>query len=140
MVMWAAMSLAGSWPRAPQLFPTPSWFMPNLGRGRGCAGAQGPLLPRPPLLCPASRVPDLVGNGEGGGQADVLVDAAASLPLTHAAHGGQAWGTGTAVGLVARAVLAALSPCQSHPRVRDTLLDAWDPRGSVPSVPQGLFL
>ena len=34
MVMWAAMSLAVSWLREPQAFPTPSWFIPNLQRGR----------------------------------------------------------------------------------------------------------
>lgn len=97
MVMWAAMSLAGSWPRAPQLLPTPSWFMPNLGRA-----VSAPPVPeeaarpaRPPLaLSPASRVSNLMGDGEGGGQADVLVNAAAPLALAHPTHGGQAWGTG----------------------------------------------
>lgn len=97
MVMCAAMSLAGSWPRAPQLFPTPSWFMPNLGRGAAALpGVEGParLLPPVPSRVPASRVSDLVGNGECCGQADVFVDATTSLSLTHPAHGGQAWEMG----------------------------------------------
>lgn len=46
-----------------------------------------------------SRVADLVGDGEGGGQADVLVDAAAPLPLAHPTHGGQAWAGDRAVTL-----------------------------------------
>lgn len=66
MVMWAAMSLAGSWPRAPQLFPTPSWFMPNLGEsGVGSTTraeepavrpVPAPHAPRCPLahVCPIS--------------------------------------------------------------------------------------
>jgi hypothetical protein len=63
MVMCAAISFAGSWPRAPQLFPTPSWFMPNLGRGVSALwGAEGPaqLLPSSfscvpqPHVCPIS--------------------------------------------------------------------------------------
>lgn len=33
-----------------------------------------------------SLVPDLVGNGERGAQADVLIDAAAPLGLTHPSH------------------------------------------------------
>ena len=55
MVMWAAMSFAGSWPRAPQLFPTPSWFMPNLGRAGSALRA--PREPAPQSPCSPCRVP-----------------------------------------------------------------------------------
>lgn len=47
------------------------------------------------MLCPlASRVPDLVGNGERRGQADIFIDTAAPLTLTHPTHRGQAWEMG----------------------------------------------
>lgn len=98
MVMWAAMSFAGSWPRAPQLFPTPSWFMPNLGEKMSALpGAERPARPLPsfPLRPLASRVANLMGDGERCGQADVLINAATSLSLAHPAHGGQAWEMGT---------------------------------------------
>lgn len=78
-------------------------------------------LPDPPVLpflCSlASRVSNLVGNGERRGQANVLIDAATSLSLTHPSHGGQAWETGTwGKGWALRAVLAGpVHPCHSHP-------------------------
>lgn len=52
----------------------------------------------PPPVSPASRVSDLVGDSEGRGQADIFVNATASLSLAHAAHWGQAWGMGVGVG------------------------------------------
>lgn len=68
-------------------------------RGIGSARNQGtpPRIPlaSPILSPPASRVPDLMGNGESRGQADIFIDTAAPLALTHSTDRGQAWGMGT---------------------------------------------
>lgn len=72
--------------------------MPNLQRGvLALLGADEPCLDPPvfPFLCPlASRVSDLMGNGECCGQANILIDAATSLALTHPSHRGQTWEMG----------------------------------------------
>lgn len=68
--------------------------------------------PPHPAVSPASRVSNLMGDGEGSGQANILVDAATSLPLAHAAHGGQAWGTGAWGESGLRLCWPARPPCQ----------------------------
>lgn len=49
-----------------------------------------PLAAHGDSLARYSRVANLMGNGEGCGQANVLIDAAASFSFTHATHWGQA--------------------------------------------------
>lgn len=51
---------------------------------------QGPFPETATLQAQYSRVANLVGNGEGCGQANVLIDAAASFSFAHPADRGQA--------------------------------------------------
>lgn len=71
--------------------------LPSLcGPGAWLPGAPGGFSVRGRRRIP---VPELVGHGEGQGQAGVLADAAAAVRLTHARHVGQAQGlTGTVHG------------------------------------------
>lgn len=104
--------------------------------------------PLPPLS-PASRVSDLVGDGERRGQADIFVNATASLSLAHPAHRGQAWGMGMGVGWGwgLRAVfVGSVHSARSLPPPGPVLpspppSEVLETQGTrVPSVPQGLFL
>lgn len=52
--------------------------------------ATGPAAVAHAVVVHAKRVSDLVGDGERRGQADIFVNATASLSLAHAAHWGQA--------------------------------------------------
>ena len=104
--------------------------------------------PLPPVS-PASRVSDLVGDGERRGQADIFVNATASLSLAHAAHRGQAWGMGVGGGggwglraVSVGSVHSARSPPPPGPVSPSPLpSEVPETQGTrVPSVPQGLFL
>lgn len=108
-------------------------------RSVGSVGCQE-TCPDPPsldFLCPlASRVSDLMGDGECRGQANVLIDAAASLSLAHPSHGGQTWEMGTWGGAggsglcwPALSTLPGAHPCEGQGHPAHCLHRCLKPRG-----------
>ena len=136
------MSFAGSWPRAPQLLPTPSWFMPNLGTGPVSSSTRcRATLPAPParcLPCPRPHVCPIswaMVNAVARPISSLMLQllSRSHMPPTGARPGEWAWGGGGAggsgLGLSALSTLPGPHPHRGQCHPAHCLQRCLKPRG-----------